>query len=124
MIVIARMLRLLAVSVSLGCCAPARGQVNLGFLHNSSLAGLTEQDAVLLRGALQAALSSQEPGSAFDWANPSSGSKGSVRLRQTYQWQDMPCRTLEIATTAHYKTFRDTYNVCQDPTGAWVPNGG
>ena len=117
-------LRIAAVAVALSCCMPALGQLNLGFLNNSALGDLTEQDAVMLRDALQAALTSKEPGAAFDWTNPSSGANGSVRLRQVYSWQERQCRTLQIATTIRYRTFTDTYNVCQDPSGAWIPNGG
>jgi surface antigen len=103
---------------------PALGQVNLGFFNNSALGELTEQDAVLLRDALQSALKSEAAGGVFDWANPASGAKGTVRVRQAYQSQGAPCRVLEIATTAHYKTFRDTYDVCRDQNGAWAPTGG
>jgi surface antigen len=113
-----------AVALALICSTVALGQVNFGFLNNSSLASLTSEDAVMLRDALQSALRSEESGSVFDWNNPASGANGLVRMRQAYRMQDAQCRVVEIVTTARYRTFRDTYNLCQDPNGAWMPTGG
>ena len=118
----AKTLRIAVVVVALGYSAAALSQVNFGFLNNSSLGDLTEEDAVMLRDTLQSALKSEQDGSVFDWNNPASGAKGLVRMRQAYQVQDAQCRVLEIVTTARYKTFRDTYNLCQDPNGSWMPN--
>jgi surface antigen len=120
----AKTFRTVAVIVALGCSTTALSQVNFGFLNNSSLGDLTEEDAVMLRDSLQSALKSEQSGVVFDWNNPASGAKGLVRVRQVYQVQDAQCRVLEIVTTARYKTFRDTYNLCQDPNGAWMPTGG
>ena len=113
-----------AVVVALGCSTTALSQVNFGFLNNSALGDLTEEDAVMLRETLKSALKSEQDGSVFDWNNPASGAKGLVRMRQAYQVQDAQCRVLEIVTTARYKTFRDTYNLCQDANGSWMPSGG
>jgi surface antigen len=121
---LATILRTAALAFALGCSMPVLSQVNFGFLNNSALGNLTEQDAVMLRDSLQSALRSEQDGSVFDWNNPASGARGFVRMRQAYQVQDMPCRVLEIVTTARYRTFRDTYNLCQDPNGSWMPNGG
>jgi len=120
----AKTLRTAAVVVAMSCSTTALSQVNFGFLNNSALGDLTEEDALMLRDALQSALKSEQDGSVFDWNNPASGAKGLVRMRQAYQVQDAQCRVLEIVTTAHYKTFRDTYNLCQDPNGSWMPAGG
>jgi len=120
----AKTVRTAAAALALICSTAALGQVNSGFLNNSSLANLTSEDAVMLREALQSALRSEQDGSVFDWNNPASGARGLVRMRQAYQVQDMQCRVLEIVTTARYRTFRDTYNVCQDPNGSWMPYNG
>jgi surface antigen len=120
----ARIVRTAAAALALISSTAALGQVNFGFLNNSSLASLTSEDAVMLRDALQSALRSEESGSVFDWNNPASGASGLVRMRQAYQLQDAQCRVVEIVTTARYRTFRDTYNLCQDPNGAWMPTGG
>ena len=120
----AKTLRTAAVVVAMSCSTTALSQVNFGFLNNSALGDLTEEDALMLRDALQSALKSEQDGSVFDWNNPASGAKGLVRMRQAYQVQDAQCRVLEIVTTARYKTFRDTYNLCQDPNGSWMPSGG
>ena len=120
----AKTLRIAVVVVALGYSAAALSQVNFGFLNNSALGDLTEEDALMLRDALQSALKSEQDGSVFDWNNPASGAKGLVRMRQAYQVQDAQCRVLEIVTTARYKTFRDTYNLCQDANGSWMPAGG
>ena len=120
----AKTVRTAAAALALGCSIAALGQVNFGFLNNSSLANLTSEDAVMLRDALQSALRSDQSGSVFDWNNPASGARGLVRMRQAYQVQDAQCRVVEIVTTARYRTFRDTYNLCQDPNGSWMPNGG
>ena len=120
----AKTLRTAAVVVAMSCSTTALSQVNFGFLNNSALGDLTEEDAVMLRETLKSALKSEQDGSVFDWNNPASGAKGLVRMRQAYQVQDAQCRVLEIVTTARYKTFRDTYNLCQDPNGSWMPSGG
>jgi surface antigen len=120
----AKTVRTAAAALALICSTAALSQVNFGFLNNSSLANLTSEDAVMLREALQSALRSEESGSVFDWNNPASGARGLVRMRQAYQLQDAQCRVVEIVTTARYRTFRDTYNLCQNPNGAWMPTGG
>lgn len=100
--------------------APSAQAFNLAFLGDSVMQRLTAQDAQLMSAAMDRALTTPEPGSAQEWHNPESGASGSITLRRIYQQGGRPCRSLHTQTTAQAVKSQGTYDLCQEPNGAWT----
>lgn len=107
------------VGAALTLAVGSAGAFPLMFLGNSVLQWLTPADAQMLSTALDAALATEKEGTEERWSNPASGASGSVTFRRAFTRGEMPCRTLQIQTTAQAITGGGVFDFCQQPNGSW-----
>jgi len=108
------------VAAAFALAAGGAGAFPLMFLGDSVLQWLTPADAKMLSNALDAALAAEKEGTEEKWSNPDTGASGSVKFRRAFQRGDMPCRSLQIRTTAQDITGGGVYELCRQPDGTWA----
>ena len=98
--------------------APAPAQ-NLGFLKNSPVAELTEDDEKLLQAAFNQALEKAADQETVTWENPDTGHNGSITILDTHEDFDTTCRTVRTATLAAGREGGGRYRLCKAEDGSW-----
>lgn len=114
------MTRLLMVALALAVCGPVAVQAQMNPLK--AVTGMSKEDLAAMEAAAAKLYTdpTTTPGSTEDWEAPS-GTGGTVRLVQWYQYQDMPCarlfHELQRAEAGDPQTF--TIDRCQVSSGEW-----
>jgi surface antigen len=117
----AALARVLTLLLAVQLCSAA----GLGFLENSALVALTDEDRKLQLVAALNALGSAEEHKQVDWKNPQSGASGTVEARGRYTADDgLHCRRLSLLTQAKGIESRFVFPACQDSNGQWFIASG
>lgn len=122
------------LSVGLGVLAMGLGVLgspsiskafNLGFLEDSAISFLTPADVELQRKAALSVLASNDPHSAQEWKNSSSGYSGRVQGLGAFNSDDgLMCRKLKIRTQARGVESEFVFPFCKDASGEWFIASG
>jgi surface antigen len=82
---------------------------------------LSSEDFAMSNQAVAGLYEAGKIGVAQTWSNPKSGNSGSVRILDTFEYQGLPCRTVEhtvkIRRQADPKQI--VLKTCRDKDGAW-----
>jgi len=104
-------------SVLLFAAAPVALAFNYGFLRQSVLEKLTEQDVEIGSRMTREALDSGED---REWSNPATGASGTIRILGTVDVDShQVCRRARLDVTAGGRSGGGNYTLCQTPSGAW-----
>jgi len=96
---------------------------NTLFLRDSPIAFMDDQDEAILRETIDAMLAAPD-GTATDWMNPATGSKGRVQVLDTGEDFDTTCRHIRILNETATRRGGGTYRLCLAKDGIWkfAPN--
>jgi surface antigen len=107
-----------AAMMSLGLCAAAHAQPMMNPLRQLAL---STEDFAMVGQAVDGLYDAGKIGVAQTWSNPESGNSGSVKIVDTFEYQGLPCRTVEH--TVKIRRQADPKQVvlktCRDKDGAW-----
>jgi surface antigen len=82
---------------------------------------LTSEDFAMVGEAVTGLYDAGKIGVAQTWSNPKSGNSGSVKILDTFEYQGLPCRTIEH--TLRIRRQADPKQVvlktCRDTDGVW-----
>jgi surface antigen len=113
--------RVLSLALAAQLCSAA----GLGFLSDSALVAMTDEDRKLQLVAALNALDSSELQKQVEWKNPQSGASGTVEARGNYTADDgLHCRRLSLLTQAKGIENRFVFPVCKDSNGQWFIASG
>lgn len=109
--------------LALGPIAALAG--NTGFLNDTAIAALSDEDRKLqLEAALQA-LESTELNASRDWRNPASGASGRIDSFGKFRTDDgLRCRQVTLFARAKGIESQFAFPVCQRTSGEWFIASG
>jgi hypothetical protein len=112
--------RQLVLALALAACGPVAAQAQMNPLKGEI--GMSEEELTAM-GAAAAKLYSDPataPGSVERWQAPS-GTAGTVRLAETYEFEGMPCARLlhEVKRTGAADPQTFTIDRCRTAEGDW-----
>jgi hypothetical protein len=97
----------------------------LDFLEDTALSFLQQADLKLQREAALSVLESDDPHSAQEWKNSSSGYSGRVQGLGAFSSADgLMCRKLRIWTQARGVESEFVFPFCKDAGGEWLIASG
>jgi len=87
---------------------------------------MNEKDVQLFREAMGQALADSKDGSEFQWENPETQAKGSVKAVRTFDEGDRRCRDVYLDSYAKGRREKGTYPFCRKKDGGWefAPGAG
>ncbi len=93
--------------------------ISTSFLKDAPVAHFNREDIDMFTKAAKRALNEAADGELREWANPKTGSAGTIQPLETTQGADGKCRTVQF--TSSYKTLSASSqtNLCQQPDGNW-----
>ena len=96
---------------------------NTLFLRDSPIAFMDDQDEAILRATIDAVLAAPD-GTATDWMNPATGSKGRVQVLDTGEDFGTTCRHIRMRNEASNRKSGGTFRLCLAKDGSWkfAPN--
>jgi surface antigen len=106
------------VMISLGLCAATHAQSMMDPLGELAL---SNEDFAMVDHAIGGLYDAGKIGVTQTWSNPKSGNSGSVTILNTFEYQGLPCRTVEHTV----KIRRDAdpkqlvLKTCRVEDGAW-----
>jgi surface antigen len=98
---------------------------NTGFLNDTAIAALTEDDRKIQVETAVNVLESSAEKSAKDWTNPATGSSGRVESSGNFKSEDgLHCRKMKLFTRAKGIESQFAFPVCKKPSGEWFIASG
>jgi len=98
---------------------------NAGFLKDTALAYLTDEDRRLQTDTAISVLENVDAAAAKDWKNPKTGSSGRSESLGNFRSQDgLHCRKLRLSTTARGIDSQFSFPVCKSAAGEWFIASG
>ena len=91
---------------------------NVLFLRESPIAWMDDTDEAILRETIEAVLAAPD-GTATDWLNPETGSKGRVQVIDTGQDFGTTCRRIRMRNEASGRKGGGNYRLCLSKDGQW-----
>lgn len=113
---------LAVVAVAAGLSSPAAAQTLFGGgVFGADGLALTKADIELLNKTVRTALDTLPNGQAEEWANPETGSHGTVIPVNRYQSGGMDCRTFDLYITPRNQPNTRHFRVpaCKVADGSW-----
>ena len=89
---------------------------NLGFMRDSVMSFMTQEDAAMIGRNYQEALALPD-GHTSTWSNPRTGHSGTASPLKSFQQKGMACRELEMSNTARGQTSRNVFVFCKTASG-------
>src|SRR5687768_390743 len=93
------------------------------FAKDMPVSRMTEEDLRIAGAALRKALDTGQDGQAHEWKNPKTSAGGTIVPTKAFERQGLPCRGVELATTAGGRTARSQWNMCKTAQGWKVAEG-
>ena len=121
----ARLTSALLTSVLLAILSTPLLAANAGFLKDTALAYLTDEDRRLQTDTAISVLDNADATAAKDWKNPKTGSSGRSESLGNFRSQDgLRCRKLRLSTTARGIDSQFSFPVCKSAAGEWFIASG
>jgi surface antigen len=112
--------------------AVALGAMTIGFAlgayaHAQPMANplrqlaLSSEDFGMINEVVSGMYEAGKIGVAQTWSNPKSGNSGSAKILDTFEYQGLPCRTIEHTVKIRKRADPMTVvlKTCRDSDGAW-----
>ena len=97
--------------------------INEMFAKDMPISRMTEEDLRIAGSALRKALDTGPDGKAHEWKNPKTSAAGTIVPTKAFEHKGLPCRGVELETTAGGRTARSQWSVCKTPQGWKVAEG-
>jgi surface antigen len=113
---LAQQLRAALIAVSLAACAGSAVAQNVGFMRDSVMSEMTQDDTAMMWSNAQQAADLPD-GHVSAWTNPKTGHSGTAKPTRSFQDKGMACRQLDVSNTARGKTATSSLAVCKTKAG-------
>jgi surface antigen len=82
---------------------------------------LSSEDFAMAGEAVNSLYDAKKIGVTQTWSNPKSGNSGSVKILDTFEYQGLPCRTIEhiVKIRRQADPKKVVLKTCRDTDGAW-----
>ncbi len=87
--------------------------VNLDFMKDAPVVGMSDEDRELLRQAARQLLEEEEDGTVTSWSNPESDAHGRLKVSDTHEDYGTTCRMLAMHNRVEGREGRGVMRVCK-----------
>ena len=97
---------------------PLAGAQNMNFLSKSPIAQMDEADREIYRATVDAVVAAPD-GTATDWSNPATGSRGRLEVLDTHQDMGTTCRNIRFDNQTRSSKRAGIFRLCRAEDGSW-----